>query len=152
VVERVADAGLRGEMNDAVGPLLGEGRLDDSPVSEIALDEGKPLLLRQPLEPGLFQRHVVIGAEIVEADDRVAALQEPRRRVVANEAGGAGDQNSHRDAFLSLARPLSLEPREQKPPCGPAVNRLRRGAEAVSRPRLTLPEALVIEHPNQPNL
>ena len=25
VVERVADAGLRGEMDDAVGPLLGEG-------------------------------------------------------------------------------------------------------------------------------
>src|SRR4029453_7665447 len=85
VVERVADAGLGGEMNDPLRPLLGEGCLDDSTVGEIALDEGKPLLLHQPLEPGLLKRHVVIGAEIVEADDSMAAVEKPRRRMVANE-------------------------------------------------------------------
>src|SRR5262245_31041231 len=118
VVERIADAGLGGEMNDALRPLLGEGRLDDSPVGEIALDEGKSLLLHQALEPGLLQRHIVIGAEIVEADDSMAAVEKPRRRMVANEAGGAGNQDTHRDAFLRLEGP---SPKSRESRSHPAV-------------------------------
>ena len=41
VVERVADAGLGGEMDHALGLLLGEGRLDRRPVGEIGFDEAK---------------------------------------------------------------------------------------------------------------
>ena len=43
VVERVADAGLRGEMDHALGLLLGEGRFHDLRLRESALMKRKPL-------------------------------------------------------------------------------------------------------------
>ena len=47
MLQRVADAGLRGEMDDALGLLLGEDRANDLLVGEVGLDEMKsvaPLL------------------------------------------------------------------------------------------------------------
>ena len=41
VIERVADAGLRGEMDDALGLLLGKDRPHDLLVDEVGLDEMK---------------------------------------------------------------------------------------------------------------
>ena len=41
VIERVADAGLRGEMDDALGLLLGEDRPHHLLVGEVGLDEMK---------------------------------------------------------------------------------------------------------------
>ena len=51
----------------------------------------------EPREPGLFQRHVVIGIQIVEPDDLIAPLEQANCRVVADEAGGAGEKNPHLD-------------------------------------------------------
>src|SRR4029078_11293743 len=102
MVERIANAGLRREMNDALGLLLGKGRLDRRPVGQIGLDEAKGLKRLEPREPGFLQRQVVIGAEIVEPDHLVPALEQTGRRVIPNEAGGAGEQDSH--------RPLSSPP------------------------------------------
>ena len=55
VVERVADAGLRGEMHDALRLLRGEGRLDRRPVAEIGLDEAEAVAPLEPLEARLLQ-------------------------------------------------------------------------------------------------
>ena len=101
-LERVAHAGLGGEMDHAGRLLLGEGRLDHRPVAEIGLDEAEALALLKPGKARLFQRHIVIRIEVVEADHLVPAIDEAGCRVIANEAGGAGDQDSHRLASSPL--------------------------------------------------
>ena len=104
MVERVADAGLRGEMNDALGLLRGEDRLDHLLLGEVGLDEMESVAALEPREARLFERDIVIGAHIVEPDDLVAAVEQPGRRVEADEAGGAGNQNAHVTVLYPSAR------------------------------------------------
>ena len=44
-------------------------------------------------EPGLFQPRIVIGIEVVEADDVVPVRQQAPRDVHADEPGRSGDEN-----------------------------------------------------------
>ena len=44
---------------------------------------------------GALQRRVVVGVEVVEAEDAVAALLEGEGAVAPDEAGGAGDEHRH---------------------------------------------------------
>src|SRR5262245_49243658 len=71
MVDRIADAGLRGEMYDCRKAVLREQRLHGLAIGEVGLDKLKPLLSEQDLETRLLQRRVVIGVEIVEAHDRM---------------------------------------------------------------------------------
>ena len=111
VVERVADPGLRGEMDrraSAVSAAKVASTAVRSPRS--ALMKRKPFALLEPREARLLQRHVVIGVEIVEADHLVAAVEQPCRRVIADKAGGAGNQDPHR----ATTSPLCLEARARR--------------------------------------
>jgi hypothetical protein len=49
----------------------------------------------QPLEPAVFDADVVVIVDDVKADDLIAARDEPLGQVVADETGGAGDENLH---------------------------------------------------------
>ena len=62
VVEGIADARLRREVDDPLEALLGESGLDRRPVSKIGLDEAEAFSTRQAGKPRLFQRDVVIRA------------------------------------------------------------------------------------------
>ena len=95
MIERVADAGLRGEMDDALGLLLGKDRLDHLPVGKVRLDEMESVAALEPRKTRLFERDIIIGAHIVEPNDLIAAIEQPGRRVETDEAGGAGNQNAH---------------------------------------------------------
>ena len=64
-------------------------------VGDVGLEEGETLVLAQRLQPGELQDRVVIVAEIVDADHRLAARQQGARDVAADEAGGAGDEDGH---------------------------------------------------------
>jgi len=70
----------------------------------------------------------------------VPAIEQARRRVIANKTGGAGNQNTHRvDSSL-----FGQMPGRKEPPTFPACQLRLRPAESL--PRLTPLEALVIEH------
>src|SRR5262249_26336151 len=49
--------------------------------------------LGELVEPRLLERRVVVGVEIVEADDAVAVREQTTRDVEADEAGRAGDED-----------------------------------------------------------
>ena len=149
VVEGVTDASLRRHMHHPLGPLLGEGRLDDRSIGEVGLDELETAMLLEPRQPRLFQRHVVIGIEIVEANHLVAAIEQPRRRVIAYEAGGAGDQNSHIVAWLPLPV-VGSKSAATKDAASPPVNCGGGGQVTRQDTRLTLEGTLAIEHGNNP--
>src|SRR5688572_5006348 len=125
MVERVTHAGLRGEMDDALERLPGEHRFNRLPVGEIGLDEAEAVPALEARKPRLFQRDIVIGAEIVEADHLIAAIEEPGRGVKTDEAGGAGDKYAH---AVLLASPLCFKSLPQEPsaraPCQCAVMRV----------------------------
>ena len=62
-------------------------------VGNIELAEGESLVRRQPRQPRLLQRDIVIVVEIVDAEHRVAARQKRLRHLRPDKAGGAGDQD-----------------------------------------------------------
>jgi hypothetical protein len=77
-----------------------EGRIHRRPVGEIGAQEAprRPGLRRDAVElgqPRLLEGHVVIIVDVVEAGHRIAARQQPRRDMEADEAGGAGDEDVH---------------------------------------------------------
>src|SRR5690348_15967834 len=72
MVQRIADAGLCSEVDNPLRLLFGEGRLDDGAVGEIRLYKPESLPLFEPGKPSLFQRHIIIRVEVVEADHVVS--------------------------------------------------------------------------------
>src|SRR5512144_1619205 len=95
MIERVTDAGLRREMDHPLRLLRGKHRLDHLTLGKVSLDEMESVATLEPPKTRLLERDIVIGAHIVEANDLVAAVEQPGRRVETDEAGGAGNQNSH---------------------------------------------------------
>ena len=49
----------------------------------------------QPFETRVLEAHVVVGVEVVVAQDLVAAIEQAVRQRRADEARGAGDQDLH---------------------------------------------------------
>ena len=95
VLQRIAHAGLRGEVDHAVEATGLEELRHARTVGHVELDEAEALVRRQPRQPGLLEADVVVVVEVVEADDLIAARQQAQRGGHADEAGGAGEQNFH---------------------------------------------------------
>src|SRR5262245_16627770 len=95
MIERVADTGLRCEMDDALGPLRGEHRLDHFALGKVRLDEMESVAALEPFETGVVEGDIVIRADIVEPNDLVAAGAQPGRRMETAEPRGAGKRNAH---------------------------------------------------------
>ena len=111
VLHGVADAGLRGEVED-----VGEGddveQLgEEAAVVDVAVDD-EHAVRAQEGAPRHLQRRVVVGVVVVDADDAVAALAEGEGAVRADEPGGAGDQHRQPGA---LRRPGRLPRRRRRP-------------------------------------
>jgi hypothetical protein len=97
ILDRITDAGLGAEMDDAVElltlqccvecPRIGEVDLDTAKlISEIGLLLGQAITLK----PG-----AVIIVDVVDTEHALAACHEAARHVKADEAGGAGDESCH---------------------------------------------------------
>ncbi len=94
VGERVADTGLRGEVDDAIEPHLTKERGHGLAIGDIRPDEAEARLPLQARQPRLFQPHVIVVVEIIDAGNLVPPRQQPPRQVEPDEAGRAGYQYS----------------------------------------------------------
>ena len=96
--ERVAHPGLRREMDDAVDVAVSiderRHRREIGDIDGVELEAGAGL---QEREARLFQRDIVIGVEIVDADHLLAAVEQPQRDVKPDKPRAAGNQPCHRD-------------------------------------------------------
>ena len=93
VLGGVSHAGLRGEVHDGVEAVPGENLLDCGAIGKIRAHELETGQFLQSGKARLFQADVVVVVEVVQADDRIAAFKQSPGAVVADETGGAGDQN-----------------------------------------------------------
>ncbi len=78
--QRIANAGLGGEMHDVGKPVRREQRGHRVAVCEIGLLEAKLRERRKLREPRLLQSRIVVGVEVVEADNTAPLLQQPLAR------------------------------------------------------------------------
>lgn len=115
VGERVANAGLGGKMTDVAEAVLLEQAFERSGVFELRTDEGVAAGAQRRIprncagrdgvaggdadrdtalgEARFLQRDVVVVVEAVESDHRVAGGQQASHGVIADEAGGTGDED-----------------------------------------------------------
>src|SRR3954447_9186529 len=91
LLDRVAHAGLRGEMHDVVKSMPRKQCRNRLSIGKIGLHEGEAAIGLQELQAYPFQRRIVIAIEIVEPDDGPALGQELPDDVKADEAGGTRD-------------------------------------------------------------
>src|SRR5690242_10159406 len=93
---RLANAGLGSEVDYPVDLAMSVGqRQHRLAVGDIEFEEGEGLAVTQWLHPGELQDRIVVRAEIVDSQDRLAPRQQGMRDLATDEAGHAGDQNGH---------------------------------------------------------
>ena len=104
VLNRIAHPRLRAEMDDAVEVSAGERGGEARHVGEILVVKGEAIAagFAKAGKARLLQANIVIGVEIVDADDLIAPRQELAGKTVTDKPGRAGDENAH---FDHLTRP-----------------------------------------------
>ena len=95
ILQRIAHAGLRGQMHHAVELLACKQLFHAGAVGHVELDEAEAFLRREARQTRLLESWIVVIVEIVETDDFVAARQQNLRYVAADEARSARDQHFH---------------------------------------------------------
>ncbi len=115
VGERIAHAGLRGEMDDALRPLLPEQLIDRGTVGEIGLYEAEAVAPLQLEEARFLQFGVVIVVQIIEADHLMAEIKQPFRRKEADKARSAGYQDFHDAIRTQLKEGVQSSGAERSP-------------------------------------
>ncbi len=80
-------------MHDVREAVFGEQRRHAVTVGEIELNELEVLQFLQLVAPRFLELRIVVGVQVVEADDRAAVLQQALGHVEPDEAGRAGDEN-----------------------------------------------------------
>jgi hypothetical protein len=104
ILQRVAHAGLRGEVDHPLRPEVGEGRVERGAVLQRRAQEREPGQWCQPRQPRFLQPRVVVVVEVVVAEHLVAARQQALAEFRTDEAGGAGDEDAHDGVFRCLER------------------------------------------------
>jgi len=93
VFQRVTHARLGAEVRDLVEGVLGEQGFHRRAVGKVDASHFEAGVIVEDRGAGLFQRHVVVVVEVVEADDGVTAFEQRFGGEEADEAGGAGDED-----------------------------------------------------------
>ena len=95
--ERIANPGLGTQVDDPVETPAGGEIRKRLFVAEIDLFEAEAIAVRagQRGDPCLLQRRIVIIVDVVDAGDFLAAREQGFRYRIADEAGGAGNEDGH---------------------------------------------------------
>ena len=109
ILQRVSDARLRGEMHDAIGTLALEDVPESALIGIVDCFVLKPVATNQSGKARSLQRDIVVVVQIVDADNRVAAREQLRRDVRADESGASGDEHLHVDGSESSGGALFRE-------------------------------------------
>jgi len=97
VFDGVTHAGLGAQVDHAVEGAFGKQGGHGRAVGQVQFfeTEGAGPSSFDPRQARLFERHVVIVVEVVEAHDIVAATEQRAANLCADKPRGAGDQDSH---------------------------------------------------------
>jgi hypothetical protein len=95
ILQRVADARLSGKMHHAFGTLPFENAPESALIGYVDYFVHEAATTLQSGKARTFQGDVVVVVEIVYANNGVAANQQLRRDVRANEAGASGNEHLH---------------------------------------------------------
>ena len=97
ILDRIADAGLGGQVDHGVEALRREQRRQRLAVGEVHPHEAEPFAvdLRQAR---FLQDDGIISIEVVQADDFIAASEQTLNQMEADEAGCSRDQDLHKAA------------------------------------------------------
>ncbi len=96
VGDRIAHARLRPEVDNAVDAEPSERRVERREVGEVGVDEAEGVVVALELcDAVALQLDAVIVIEAVEADDLFAAIEQPARYMVSDEACCASHQYRH---------------------------------------------------------
>ena len=94
ILDGVAHAGLRSEVDHDIEAILGKQVLDERRVAQVTAHEGEAVILvgiRQHAQANLLDAGVVVAVYVVQADDDVVgSLQKLLHQERADEAGGSG--------------------------------------------------------------
>lgn len=93
--QRIPHACLRGEVNHNIGAsrfeqARGRGGGEIDPVKR------EPVAAGEQRQPVFLEAHLVVVTEVVDADDGVAAVQQPPGEMKSDETSRAGNDHSHR--------------------------------------------------------
>ena len=95
ILDRIANASLRSEMDDFVEAFFGKQFLHPGTVGHIKFDKAEAGQGSQAFEAVFLERNLVVIVEIVEADNLIAACQQAQRGGHADKAGSAGNKYFH---------------------------------------------------------
>src|SRR3954470_23975376 len=109
ILDRVAHAGLRGEIDDAFRAEIAECMLQRSAILQRCAHQTEYALRRQPGKARLLERRIVVRVDVVIAEHFIAARQQPFAESCADEAGGTGDEDAHGRVLVG-SRSNSLTP------------------------------------------
>ena len=94
--QRIAHARLRRQVHDAIDVAMLCCQLRKcATLGDVQTLEAEARRFPQLGEARFLEPHVVIGAQIVDAQHALAGARERSRHVKSDEAGSAGDENGH---------------------------------------------------------
>ena len=98
IVQRMAHAGLRREMDDMREFVLGEQLRGAVAIGKIVPDEAEMVRFFELGDARFFQLRIVIRRHAVDADDVAAFGEQTPRDMRADKARRAGDENAARSS------------------------------------------------------
>ena len=81
-------------MNDTIGPFRCEHISHGIAIANVDLVKVKIFFWAKLGKARLFQRHIIIIIEIIDADDLVTAIKQTQCAMHTNKASNAGDKRS----------------------------------------------------------